>query len=167
LQRGRAVEARDVLLEAKAEAQLLGQETGILLASAYLASAYGQIGDIAQGLEVARVCQAGARQKGYQPIEFLALFAEAFNLSLQGESGAAEAIDKLEQAIELATRLETRPLLGMAKGMLARLLAASGRNADAQTRLVEAIELFARSKMTIQLERAKATLAKFSNNQVR
>jgi class 3 adenylate cyclase/tetratricopeptide (TPR) repeat protein len=162
LQRGRAAEARDVLLEARAEAQSLGHETGILLASAYLASAYGQLGHISEGLEVARACQAGAKQKGYQPIEALALFAEAFNLSLQGASGTAEAIDKLEQTIEVATTLGTRPLLGLAKGTLARLLAASGRKADAQTELVEAIELFAKSKMTIQLERAKATLSKFS-----
>jgi hypothetical protein len=84
-------------------------------------------------------------------------------LSLQGASGAAEAIDKLEQTIEVATTLGTRPLLGLAKGTLARLFAASGREADAQTELVEAIELFAKSKMTIQLERAKATLSKFSN----
>jgi tetratricopeptide (TPR) repeat protein len=162
LQRGRAEKARDVLLEARAEAQSLGHETGILLASAYLASAYGQLGHISEGLEVARACQAGAKQKGYQPIEALALFAEAFNLSLQGASGTAEAIDKLEQTIEVATTLGTRPLLGLAKGTLARLLAASGRKADAQTELVEAIELFAKSKMTIQLERAKATLSKFS-----
>ena len=162
LQRGRAAEARDVLLEARAEAQSLGHETGILLASAYLASAYGQLGHISEGLEVARACQAGAKQKGYQPIEALALFAEAFNLSLQGASGAPEAIDRLEQTIELATTLGTRPLLGLAKGTLARLLVASGRKADAQTELVEAIELFAKSKMTIQLERAKATLSKFS-----
>jgi tetratricopeptide (TPR) repeat protein len=163
LQRGRAEKARDVLLEARAEAQSLGHETGILLASAYLASAHGQLGHISEGLEVARACQAGAKQKGYQPIEALALFAEAFNLSLQGASGAAEAIDKLEQTIEVATTLGTRPLLGLAKGTLARLFAASGREADAQTELVEAIELFAKSKMTIQLERAKATLSKFSN----
>jgi tetratricopeptide (TPR) repeat protein len=163
LQRGRAVEARDVLLEARAEAQSLGQETGILLASAYLASAYGQLGHISEGLETARACQAGAKQKGYQPIEALAIFAEAFNLSLQGASGAPEAIDKLEQTVEVASRLGMRPLLGTAKGTLARLLAASGRKADAQTELVEAIDLFAKSKMTIQLERAKAALSKFSS----
>jgi tetratricopeptide (TPR) repeat protein len=163
LQRGRAAEARDALLEARAEAQSLGHETGILLASAYLASAYGQLGHIAEGLEVARACQAGAKQKGYQPIEALALFAEAFNLSLQGKSGAAEAIAILEQTVEIANRLGMRPLLGMAKGTLARLLAAGGRDADAQTELVQAIELFAKSKMTIQLERAKAALSRFSN----
>jgi hypothetical protein len=163
LQKCRAAEARDALLEARAEAQSLGHETGILLASAYLASAYGQLGHIAEGLEVARACQAGAKQKGYQPIEALALFAEAFNLSLQGASGAAEAMDKLQQTVEVATRLGTRPLLAMAKGTLARLLAADGRKGDAQIELVEAIDLFAKSKMTIQLERAKAALSKFSS----
>jgi tetratricopeptide (TPR) repeat protein len=163
LQSGRAAEARDVLLKARAEAQSLGHETSILLASAYLASAYGQLGHTAEGLELARACQAGAKQKGYQPIEALALFAEAFNLSLRGESGVAEAIAKLEHTVEVATRLGMQPLLATAKGTLARLLAASGRRADAQTELVQAIELFAKSKMTIQLERAKAALSKFSN----
>jgi tetratricopeptide (TPR) repeat protein len=163
LQRGRAAEARDVLLEAKAEAQSLGHETGILLASAYLASAYGQLGHTSEGLQIARACQAGAKQKGYQPIEALALFAEAFNLSLQGAPAADEAMEKLERTVEFASKLGARPLLGMAKGTLARLLAANGRKTDAQHELAQAIELFAKSKMTVQLERAKATLSKFSN----
>jgi class 3 adenylate cyclase/tetratricopeptide (TPR) repeat protein len=163
LQQGRASEARDVLLRATAEAQSLGHETGILLASAYLASAYGQLGDISLGLQAARACQAGAKQKGYQAIEALALFAEAFNLSLQGASTAAEAVFKFEQTAEFASRIGARPLLAVAKGALARLLAATGRKVEARDELAQAIELFAKSKMTIQLERAKASLSKFSN----
>jgi len=163
LQQARASEARDVLLRARGEAQSLGHETGILLASAYLASAYGQLGDISQGLQAARACQAGAKQKGYQAIEALALFAEASNLSLQGASAATEAVLKFEQTAEFASRIGARPLLGVAKGALARLLAATGRNAKARDELAQTIELFAKSKMTIQLERAKASLSKFSN----
>jgi ATP/maltotriose-dependent transcriptional regulator MalT len=162
-QGGRAAEARDILLEAKEEAQSLGHETGILLASAYLASAYAQLGDISQGLEVARACQAAAKQKGYQAIEALAAFAEALILSLQGGSAAAAAMAQLERTVEIATRLGGRPLLGLAKGALARLLAASGRKSKAQDELTQAIELFDKSKMTIQLERAKVTLSRFSN----
>jgi hypothetical protein len=41
------------------------------------------------------------------------------------------------------------------------LLAKSGKKAEAQEELSQAIALFARSKMTIQLERAKAILSKF------
>jgi hypothetical protein len=70
---------------------------------------------------------------------------------------------QLERAIELATRLESRPLLGMAKGTLARLLVASGRKSEAQDELAQAIELFDKSKMTMQLERAKAALTKLSD----
>jgi len=40
-------------------------------------------------------------------------------------------------------------------------LAASGRTDEAQSQLVQAIAVFDRSKMTVQLERAKATLSRF------
>ena len=60
-------------------------------------------------------------------------------------------------------KLEARPLLGAAKGTLAHLLAESGKTVEAQEELVQAIALFARLKMTIQLERARATLSKFSD----
>ena len=163
LQTGRAADARDILLKAKDEADVLGHAASTVLASVYLASAYAHLGDIPRGLELARACQAGAKQKGYQGIEASALFAEAGILFLQGGPAAADAIAKFERTIELAAKLEARPLLGSAKGTLARLLAKSGKKAEAQKELVQAIALFARSKMTIQLERAKATLSKFSD----
>jgi tetratricopeptide (TPR) repeat protein len=163
LQRGQAAKARDILIEAKREAEAVGHSTSVLLASAYLASAVAQLGEIRRGLELARACGAGAKQNGYQAIEALALFAEAGILSLQGATAAAEAIAQLERTIEIAARLGTRPLLGLAKGALARLLAASGRTAEAQDELVQAIELFDKSKMTIQLERARLALSKFSD----
>jgi class 3 adenylate cyclase/tetratricopeptide (TPR) repeat protein len=161
LQRGRPAEARAILLEAKEEAEALGHSSSTLLVSTHLASAYAQLGDISRGLEIARACQAGAKQKGYQGIEVLALLAEAGILSLQGAT--AKAIAQLERTVEIATRLGTKPLLGLAKGTLARLLAATGRKSEAQDELGQAIELFAQSKMTIQLERAKAALSRFSN----
>jgi hypothetical protein len=135
-----------------------------VLASVYLSSADAQLGDIPGGLNAARASQAGARQKGYQGIEALALFAEASILYLQGAPAVADAIIQLERTIDIAARLEARPLLGSAKGMLARLLAKSGKKAEAQEELSQAIALFARSKMTIQLERAKAILSKFSDS---
>jgi class 3 adenylate cyclase/tetratricopeptide (TPR) repeat protein len=163
LQQGRATDARDILLKAKDEGEVLGHAASTVLASVYLASAYAHLGDIARGLDLARASQAGARQKGYQGLEALALFAESGILFLQGPPAAADAIAKFERTIEIAARLEARPLLGSAKGGMARLLASSGRKAEAQEELVQAIALFARSKMTIQLERAKATLSKFSD----
>jgi tetratricopeptide (TPR) repeat protein len=161
LQRGQATRARDILLEAKDEAETLGHATGILIGSVYLASVYAQLGDISRGLEGARACRAGAKQKGYQAIEALAFFAEAGILSLQGASATAEAIDRLEGSIEISARLGTKPLLGLAKGAMARLLVVLGRKSEAKDELSQAIELFDKSKMTIQLERAKAAFAQF------
>jgi tetratricopeptide (TPR) repeat protein len=163
LQRGCPAEAKDILLEAKEEADALGHSSSTLLASTYLAAAYAQLGDIPHGLEVARACQAGAKQKGYQGIEALAAFAEAGVLTLQDASAAADAIPQFERTIEMAGRLEAWPLVGVAKGTLARLLAATGRQSEARDELAQAIKLFAQSKMTVQLERAKAALFKFSN----
>lgn len=162
VQQGSAAKARDILLEAKVEAEELGHATSTLVASVYLASAYSQLGDIPRGLDVVRACQAGAKQKGYQGIEALAIFAEATILSSQGSALVNEAIGAMKRTIEIAARLEACPLLGAARGMLGRLLADSGRTAEAQDELVQAIALFDRSKMTVQLERAKATLSKFS-----
>ena len=163
LQRGQAARARDILLQASDEAQTLGHATGTLLASAYLAPAYAQLGDISRGLEVARACQAGAKQKGYQAVEALAFFTEAGILSLQGPSTSAEAMVRLERSIDISAKLGTRPLLGLAKGVLARLLIASGRKSEAKLELAQAIELFDKSKMTVQLERAKVALSRFSD----
>ena len=75
----------------------------------------------------------------------------------------AEAVGCVKRVIEMAERLEARPLLGNAKGMLARLLVASGRQVEAQDELSQAIALFDRSKMTVHLERAKSALSKFSD----
>ena len=162
LQRGHAAKARDILLEAKAEAEELGHAGSTLVASVYLASANSQLGDSPRGLSVVRAGQAGAKQKGYGGIEALAALAEANILASQGADATEEAIGCSKRAVEIAARLEARPLLGAAKGMLGQLLAESGRMAEGQDELVQAIALFDRSKMTVQLERVKATLAKFS-----
>ncbi|WP_291865795.1 AAA family ATPase [Bradyrhizobium sp.] len=161
LQKGSAAEAKDILLKAKEEAEALGHASSAMLAPVYLASAYAQLGDVSRGLEVARACQAGAKQKGYHGIEALAAFAQALILSLQ-DGSAAESTAQLERTIELATRIGGRPLLGTAKGALARLLIASGRTSEAQDELAQAIELFDKSKMTAQSERAKVALTKLS-----
>ncbi|MDO9297452.1 AAA family ATPase [Bradyrhizobium sp.] len=162
LQKGNAAEAKEILLKAKEEAEALGHASSTMLAPVYLASAYAQQGEISRGLEIAQACQAGAKQKGYHGIEALAAFAQALISALQGAPAAAETMAQLERAIELASRLESRPLLGMARGTLARLLVASGRKSEAQDELAQAIELFDKSKMTMQMERAKAALSKLS-----
>jgi class 3 adenylate cyclase/tetratricopeptide (TPR) repeat protein len=162
-QRGDAARARDILLQAKEEAEALGHETSKVVVSAYLGSAYSQLGDIQHGLTLVRACQAAAKQKGYGGVEVLAVFTEANILSSQGAPMAEEAIECMKRAVELAAGLEARPLLGAARGILARLLAGSGRMAEAEEELHQAIALFDQSKMTLQLERAKATLSRFSN----
>jgi tetratricopeptide (TPR) repeat protein len=159
-QGGQAGRARDILLQAKDEAEALGHETSKVVVSAYLAAAYSQLGDVKHGLSLARSCQAGAKQKGYGGIEALAAFTEANILASQGGSMAEEAMGCLKRTAEIAGTLEARPLLAAAKGVRARMLAASGRKTEAQDELVQAIALFNQSKMTVHLERAKAALSK-------
>jgi class 3 adenylate cyclase/tetratricopeptide (TPR) repeat protein len=161
VQQGHAARARDILLEAKDEAEALGHETSKVVVSAYLGSAYSQLGEIQHGLTLVRACQAGAKQRGYGGVEALAVLSEAAILSMQPNQ--VDAIACTKRAIEIAAGIEARPLLGAARGMLARLLAASGRTTEAQGELVQAIALFGQSKMTVHLERAKAALSKFSD----
>jgi predicted RNA polymerase sigma factor len=73
-----------------------------------------------------------------------------------------EAMACLQRTIEFTARIGALPLLGATKGVRARLLADSGRTDEAKDELAEAIALFNQSKMTVHLERAKATLSKFS-----
>jgi ATP/maltotriose-dependent transcriptional regulator MalT len=162
VQSGRATRAERILLEAKQAAQSVGYQTVMVLASVYLASVHAQLGDPVRGIEMARSCQAGAKQKGYQSIEVQALLAEAMILS-QDSTSVDRAIAQLERAAGMAAQLGMRPLSGIARGALARLLAVSGRKSEAQDELNQAIELFAKSKMTAQLERARLELAKLSN----
>jgi class 3 adenylate cyclase/tetratricopeptide (TPR) repeat protein len=162
VQSGRAARAERILLEAKQQAQAVGYQTVIVLASVYLASTYAQLGDPVRGVEIARGSQAGAKQKGYQWIELQALLAEAMILS-QDSATVDQAMAQLERAAGMAAQLGMRPLSGIAKGALARLLAVSGRKSEAQDELNQAIELFAKSKMTTQLERARLELAKLLN----
>jgi predicted RNA polymerase sigma factor len=74
-----------------------------------------------------------------------------------------EAMACLQRTIEFTAEIEALPLLGAAKGVRARLLAASGRTDEAREELVQAITLFDQSKMTVHLQRAKAALSKFSD----
>jgi tetratricopeptide (TPR) repeat protein len=162
VQMGEAADAVSLLREAEIEAEQLGHVPSGLAASVYLAAAYSQLGDATRGLTVVRAAQAGARQKGYGGIEALSVFTEGNILASQGAARATEAIGALRRAVEIADKLEARPLLAAARGTLGRLLGASGRMAEAQDELVQAIALFDSSKMTTHLERAKAALSKFS-----
>jgi class 3 adenylate cyclase/tetratricopeptide (TPR) repeat protein len=163
-QQGAPGKARDILLQAKDEAETLGHETSKVVVSAYLGSAYSQLGDAPHGLSLVRACQATAKQKGYEGIEALAAFTEANIMASQGAGAPADAIECVKRSIDIAAKIEARPLVAAAKGILARLLVASGRRQEAQDELLQAIMLFDQSRMTVQLERAKAALARFSNS---
>lgn len=160
-QQGRSELATEILLQAKDEADNIGHETSKVAVSAYLGAAYGQLADIQHGLAILRACQASARQKGYAGIEALALSAEANILAAQGSQMQEEAMACLQRTIEFTTRIEALPLLGAAKGVRARVLADSGRTDEAREELTQAITMFDQSKMTVHLQRAKATLSKF------
>ncbi len=162
-QQERAELATEILMQAKHEADKIGHETSKVAIPAYLGAAYGQLADVQHGLAILRACQASARQKGYAGIEALAMSAEATILATQGGHMMEEAMASLQRTIEFTSRLEALPLLGAAKGVRARLLAASGRTDEAREELVQAITLFDRSKMTVHLQRAKADLSKFSD----
>ncbi|WKA30742.1 ATP-binding protein [Bradyrhizobium roseum] len=162
-QQERAELATEILLQAKDEADKIGHETSKVAVPAYLGAAYGQLGDVQHGLALLRACQASARQKGYAGIEALAMSAEANILATQGGHMLEEAMASLQRTIEFTARLEALPLLGAAKGVRARLLAASGRTDEAREELIQAITLFDQSKMTVHLQRAKADLSKFSD----
>jgi tetratricopeptide (TPR) repeat protein len=161
-QQGYAERATEVLLRAKDEADRIGHETSKVAVPAYLGTAYAQLGDTQHGLSLVRACQASARQKGYAGIEALAASAEANILASHGGPMVEEAMACLQRTIEFTARIGALPLLGATKGVRARLLAASGRTDEAKDELAEAIALFNQSKMTVHLERAKATLSKFS-----
>jgi len=154
-----AADAEKLLLTARKEAEALGHQSSIVVIPAYLSSAYAELGEQTQAVSLARACRAGARQKGYTGIEALAALAEANSLAAKG-TGSEEAIECFKQVIELAARIDARPLLGLAREALGRLLAASGRTTEAQEQLLQAIALFDRSKMTVQLESARNALAK-------
>jgi tetratricopeptide (TPR) repeat protein len=163
VQKGEAARARDILLQAKNEADILGHAVSQVAVPAYLGAAYAQLAEVQHGLTLVRGCQAGARQKGYGGIELLAAFYEASMLTSQGTSGRADAMDCVKRTIDLAAGLEAGPLLAAARVTLGRLLSDSGRDAEAQDELVQALALFDRSKMTVQMERIRATLSKFSD----
>jgi class 3 adenylate cyclase/tetratricopeptide (TPR) repeat protein len=143
-QEGDAVAAENLLDKAKEEADALGHQSSIVIIPAYQSAAYCQLGDIPRALNLARACRAGARQKGYGGIEVLAALAEANGLAAnEGES--EDVIECFKQVIELASAIEARPLLGLAREALGRFLAPSGRMTDAQEELFRAISLFDRS----------------------
>ena len=160
-QKGHAGRAIEILLQAKDEADRLGHETSKVAVAAYLGAAHGQLGDVQYGLSLLRACQASARQKGYAGIEALAASAEANILASQGGHMVEEAMGCLQRIIEFTAKLEALPLLGAARGVRARLLAASGRTDEAKEELAQAITLFDQSKMTVHLERARAELSNF------
>jgi class 3 adenylate cyclase/tetratricopeptide (TPR) repeat protein len=141
VQQGLGERARDLLLAAREEAEALGHQSSSVVVPVYLSLAYSLLGDHSQALTIARACRAGAKQKGYGGIEALAALAEANILAAQADT-TEQAVECLKQVVELASSLEVRPLLGLARQTLGRILAASGGISEAQKEFFQGIEFF-------------------------
>ncbi len=161
LQRGRADAAHEILLEAKQTAERLGHQTSMVAVSPYLGLALSGLGKSDEGLAVVRAGQASAKQKGYGPTEALASLAEAGILSSLGDGAIEEAIASAQRTIEIAGKLEASPIKALARGVLCRVYLSTGRTREARDELDQAMAIFSKAKMTVHLERARATLSKF------
>ncbi len=160
-QQGKREAARDLLLQAKDEAESLGHETSKVALPVYLGIVCSQEGDVRQALELVRACQGSAKQRGYEGVEAMAALTEANILLSEKEPDSDRASECLERAVEISTRLEAQTLLGAAFGTRARLYAASGQVNEAQNEFARAVALYERAKMTTHLERARAALSKY------
>jgi len=141
VQQGVGDRARDLLLEAREEAEALGHQSSTVVVPVYLSLAYSLLGDHSQALTIARACRAGAKQKGYGGVEALAALAEADILAAQADT-TEQAVECLKQVVELASSLEARPLLARARQTLGRILAVSGGITEAQKEFFQGIESF-------------------------
>jgi tetratricopeptide (TPR) repeat protein len=159
LQQGRPQDAREVLEEAKSEAATLGHTASVALASIYLALALSSLGNTTEAIGLAKNAQTTAKQQGYEWVAAQALFAEATILTSKPQGDILEAKGSLYAALEIAARIEAKPLLAIGKTLLARLLNREGNASGAATQFHQAIALFAEMKMTRQLERVTAAFS--------
>jgi hypothetical protein len=118
-ERNGANEARAAFAEAKQAAEAVGHNASALQASIALGIALSQLGDQVAGLALVEAAKKKAREQGYKGIEAQALFAEGRLLSaVEPMRPLAKAISSLEGAIEIAARLEMKPLLRAASALL-------------------------------------------------
>jgi class 3 adenylate cyclase/tetratricopeptide (TPR) repeat protein len=116
--RDRADEARRVLNEALEAAQTAGATANALQAQLSLGVVSCQQGDVENGLATVRTVVRSTHDKGYRGLEAQALFVLGWLLS---SSRNPEAIESLERAIELAGKIEARPVLAAASALLSRV----------------------------------------------
>ena len=115
--------ARDILLQAKRRGR-----SGSAMRPAWLrrrriwVRRTASSATSSSGLDLVRACQASAKQKGYGGIEALARFCRGQHSGVTGSVGGGRGDRLHEPDNRNCGRLEARPLLGAARGLLARLL---------------------------------------------
>jgi class 3 adenylate cyclase/tetratricopeptide (TPR) repeat protein len=159
LQQKQVVKARDVLLEARNEAELLGHILSVLRSSLYLALATYRIDGSRDALKQLRSLQARAAQQRLEGVRAEALLYEATVLSSADQPQNAGFTRSVDDAIAAATRIEAWPLVAAAKSLLGQFLARHEKASSGVAELEEAIHLFARMKMERQLKNAEGLLA--------
>jgi tetratricopeptide (TPR) repeat protein len=159
LQQDRTAEARDILVEAKKEAEVLGHNLSILRASIFLALTLCRLDAASGALQLVRSARDQAAQQGFQSIRAEALLAEATILASASPLETVTTKKCLQAAMSIATRIHARPQLAAARALFGSIAARQGDVSLGVHKLQEALDLFAAMKMTRQQERARELLA--------
>jgi class 3 adenylate cyclase/tetratricopeptide (TPR) repeat protein len=159
LQQDRTTEARDVLVEAKKEAEAVGHILSILRASIFLALTLCRLDAASGAVQLVRSARDQAAQQGFQGIRTEALVAEATVLASACPLDTVTPKKCLQAAMSIATRIEARPQLAAARALFGSIVARQGDVSLGVHELQEALDLFAAMKMTRQRERARELLA--------
>jgi tetratricopeptide (TPR) repeat protein len=164
LQQNRAVEARDILLAAKSEAEALGHILSILRASIYLGMTLYRIDGASSARQMVSSAREQAARQGFQGITVEALVAEATICASAASPDIAESRQCLEAAIPIASRIEARSQLAAARALMGSILAREGNISDGLRDLWDALDLFAAMKMARQYEATHLLLSDVLRN---
>lgn len=115
-------------------------------------------------MEMARTAQATAQQQGYLWIGAQASLAQASILASQPQGDTEQAMRLLFTTMDIASKIEAKPLLAICHTLIAGLLSRNGDSLGATAQFRQAIGLFAEMKMTRQLDSATAALSASGNS---
>ncbi len=115
--------ARDILAEAKTEAESMGNGSAALRNAVYLALARSECGEIEPALQMVRDARKSAQQQGFTGLEAEALFTEAKISATAAGHDDRTSLDLLRRSIAIACRIEARPQLAKSKALLGVILA--------------------------------------------
>ncbi|WP_283814420.1 AAA family ATPase [Bradyrhizobium sp. AUGA SZCCT0240] len=125
LELGLIDEAKTVLTEARDQAHAVGHSSVMLRAPNYLALAQNASAD---ALENVRSVRAGARQQGYEGLEAETWLSEGRMFAMRPEADPEQISQCLLNCIAIAERLEHKPLVAKAEGLLAKVNGESVRH---------------------------------------